>query len=129
MSILDEQSELEGQQTNLADFTGDPDHAPAEPEHTPPPPDELVVTGTGQLEMFQANGKRPSRATLSVSIPKIALQHGTAFEKGETVVLQVVAVVTKEGAVDKLDKATGVALEAVAEFGAKVTDVRVVAED
>lgn len=116
---------LEGEQTTVADF--DPGaHEAVRGE--PVPPDDIQVTGTGQLDLFAANGKRPSRATLSVSVPKVALQAGTAFAKGETVVLQLVAVINGEGTVDKLDKATGIAVEAVAEFKARVTDVRLVTD-
>lgn len=109
---------VEEAQMEVGDFVEtDP---PVQPE---PPLDEVVVNGTGQLSMA-VGGKQPSRATLSLAGGKVSLAPGQGFTKGETVVLEVVAVITGDHADDKLDRATGVALECVRAFKAKVTDVR-----
>src|SRR3954462_5553806 len=79
------------------------------PDHTEPQqaPDDLRVDGTVQLGLFETGGKHATSSTLRLTGGKIDLVDGRAFKKGDTVKLEVVAVVGFIGQQDKVDAQTG----------------------
>lgn len=99
---------------------------PEKPRDEPAPPiEELRVDGTTQLGMFDAGGKRPGAGTLSLTGGKVTVGDGKGFKKGETIVLEVVAVVREVAQKDKVDKDTGIVTECAQKHVAQITDVRI----
>ena len=99
---------------------------PQQPPDTPPPPlEELRVDGTTQLGMFDAGGKRPTGASIRLTGGKIELVDGKAFQKGDVIVLEVVAIVREVGQRDKPDPKTGIVVSCEQKHVAQITDVRV----
>lgn len=99
---------------------------PAVPDDDAPPPEELRIDGTTQLGMFDAGGKKPQSASIRLSGGKIELVDGRAFNKGDIVMLEVVAVVREVGQRDKPDPQTGIVVSCEQKHVAQITDVRVV---
>lgn len=97
----------------------------APPEDEAPPLEELRVDGTTQLGMFDAGGKRPQSASIRLSGGKIELVDGKAFQKGDIIVLEVVAVVREVAQRDKPDPKTGIVVSCEQKHVAQITDVRV----
>lgn len=73
--------------------------------------------------MFNLGGKRPQTATLTLAGGKIDVDG--AFEKGETLVLEVVCVVNKVAQKDKHDTSTGQVVSCEQQHTARITDLRV----
>lgn len=88
----------------------------------PPLTDELRVDGTAQLGLFNAGGKQPTTATLTLA-GKIVLEDGRAYRKGDRIHIEGVAVVRGLSQKDRVDKATGLVLECVQAHQAQVTDL------
>jgi hypothetical protein len=86
---------------------------------------ELRVDGTTQLGLFDAGGKKPQSASLTLAGGRIGLVDGRAFRKGETVTFSGVAVITAVALQDKRDKATGIPVSCEQKHTAVVTDLTV----
>ena len=84
-------------------------------------PDQLVVTGTHQLKLFE--GKTPGTSVLKLKGVTVSIDG--AFAKGEVVRFTGSARIVSEGAVDKLDKDTGMVVESVATNQAVVLDFEI----
>ena len=102
------------------------DMPPNPPEDTSPPPLEaIVVTGTEQRGLFQAGGKAPTSAVLTLTGGKAELAQGTTLRKGQIISGSFVAVVREVGQKDKVDGSTQLVVDCVEKIGAKVTDLRI----
>lgn len=94
-------------------------------EYRPPvAPDSLVLRGTVALGLHETGGKAPTSAFLQVPGVKVQLQHGTAYEKGDTVSVTVELVINDVRQKDQHDKATGIVLSCEQVHGARVVDIR-----
>lgn len=102
---------------------------PQPPQDTSPPIDELRLPGTAQLGFFDAGGKKPGSASLRLTGGKVSLVDGQAFKKGETIVLQIVAVVDSVKLQDKKDSATGMVVSCEQQHTARVSDIRIVEDE
>lgn len=98
-----------------------PPETPAEPLA----PEELQVSGTVQLSMFNLGGKLPTGASISFIGGKTKIASGTAFKKGELLKVSGVVRVTASGQVDTIDKATGTAVSCEHQFKARWVDIEV----
>lgn len=98
-----------------------PADTPADPD--PPALDDIIVPGTAQLSMFNMGGKLPQSSTLKFTGGKVALQEGTAFKKGETVVVRIVAVVNEVTQKDAHDAQTGQVVSCEQRHSARITDM------
>lgn len=98
-------------------------------DSSPPPLDEIRVAGTTQLGLFDAGGKKPTSASMRLTGGKVGLIDGQAFRKGDTVVLEIVAVVDSVKLQDKKDGNTGIVVSCEQQHTARVTDVRIVEDD
>lgn len=96
-----------------------------------PPLEEIRVDGTTQLSAFDAGGKRPHRATLTIKggSAKIVLNDGQAFKKGDRIGGEWFGVVREVAQVDKADKQTGIVTECEQKHVAVILDLRVVHQD
>jgi hypothetical protein len=90
------------------------------------PLEELRVDGTTQLGLFQAGGKAPTSASLTLTGGKVGLVDGRAFQKGDTITVTVTAVVTGVAQQDKADAKTGIVMSCEQKHTARITDLRVV---
>ena len=84
-------------------------------------PDQLVVQGSKQMSLFE--GKAP--ATSLLKLKGVTVTIDGAFAKGEVIRFTGSARIVSEGAKDKLDKDTGMVVEAVAENSAVVLDLEI----
>ena len=84
-------------------------------------PDQLVVQGSKQMSLFE--GKAP--ATSLLKLKGVTVTIDGAFAKGEVIRFTGSARIVSEGAHDKLDKDTGMVVEAVAENSAVVLDLEI----
>lgn len=91
-----------------------------------PPLDEVEVSGTSQLGLFDAGGKKPKTSSLKLSGGAIKIVDGEAFKKGDTIKLEVIAVVRAVAQVDTADKATQQVVSSEQKHTALITDVRIV---
>lgn len=90
-------------------------------------PEEIILSGTSQLGLFDAGGKQPTAATLSISgLSGMKLFNGQALKKGGHIRFEGVARVDDVGQKDKLKH--GVVVSCVQRHIAAVTDVRVLGE-
>lgn len=94
----------------------------ADPEQEAPL-DEIVVSGTAQLSMFDLGGKKADSSSLKFTGGKVKLADGTAFKKGETVVVRVVAVVNSVTQKDEHDVQTGQVVSCEQRHEARITDM------
>lgn len=90
-----------------------------------PPVEELRVDGTAQLGMFDAGGKKPGSASVSLSGGKIGLVDGRAYKKGDVIHFHGTAVVTAVKQQDKRDEKTGIVVSCEQQHTAKITDLTV----
>lgn len=90
------------------------------------PLDEIQVKGSTQLGLHSLGGKAPTSGTLTLTGTKLKLEHGQAFNKGDTVVLQIVAVVNDAGQKDQTDKATGIVMACEQYHKAYISDAQVI---
>lgn len=88
-----------------------------------PPLDEITLKGTAQLSIFDMGGKIPDSSSLKFTGGKVALADATAFKKGETVVVRVVAVVNSVSQKDKHDAQTGQVVSCEQRHEARITDM------
>lgn len=88
-----------------------------------PPLDEITLKGTAQLSIFDMGGKIPDSSSLKFTGGKVALADATAFKKGETVVVRVVAVVNSVKQKDKHDAQTGQVVSCEQQHEARITDM------
>ena len=103
----------------------DPQQAGDPPSKDPdlPPLDEITLKGTAQLSIFDMGGKIPDSSSLKFTGGKVALADATAFKKGETVVVRVVAVVNSVSQKDKHDAQTGQVVSCEQRHEARITDM------
>ena len=97
--------------------------APGSNEPDLPPLDEIALKGTAQLSIFDMGGKIPDSSSLKFTGGKVALADATAFRKGETVVVRVVAVVNSISQKDKHDAQTGQVVSCEQRHEARITDM------
>ena len=97
--------------------------APGSNEPALPPLDEIALKGTAQLSIFDMGGKIPDSSSLKFTGGKVALADATAFKKGETVVVRVVAVVNSISQKDKHDAQTGQVVSCEQRHEARITDM------
>lgn len=83
------------------------------------------IEGSTQLSFFKAGGKSPDSATLKLTGGAIDLAHGTGFKKGDTIRLEVYAVVREVGQRDKEDAKTGHVVSCKQKHEARITDLRI----
>src|SRR4051812_33487453 len=102
------------------------DNPATAPEGGAPPIEDLRVDGTTQLGLFDAGGKRPTSASMKLAGGKIALVDGRAFKKGDTIRLEITAVVNDVGQKDTADKATGQVVSCEQRHVARIVDLRVI---
>jgi hypothetical protein len=95
---------------------------PADPV---PPLEELRVDGTAQLGMFDAGGKKPTSATITLSGGAYDLLDGKAYRKGDVVHFEGTAVVRSVGQVDKADPKTGIVVSCKQTHSARILDITV----
>jgi hypothetical protein len=102
------------------------EHPDATREEPPAPPiDELRVDGTVQLGLFNAGGKKPTSATITLSGGACELLDGKAYQKGDVIEFSGTAVVREVGQVDKADGKTGIVVSAKQKHVARITDLTV----
>ena len=89
------------------------------------PVEDLRVDGTTQLGMFDAGGKQPSSATVTLSGGKFELMEGRAFQKGDVIHFEGTAIVREVKVRDKADPKTGVVVSASQGHTAQITDLQV----
>lgn len=89
-----------------------------------PPLAELVLDGTTQLGLFDAGGKQPTSATVRLTGRRIELADGRGFRKGETVRLQVTAVIDRVSLKDTRDAETGIVVACEQAHEARIVDIR-----
>lgn len=77
------------------------------------PADEIVVGGTAQLDLFNAGGKRPNSATLTIRGRTLEINVGEGYRKGDRLEVTGTIVVDTIGQRDKRDKATGLVTDCV----------------
>jgi hypothetical protein len=87
--------------------------------------EELRVDGTTQLGAFDAGGKKPTSATISLSGGAYELLDGKAYSKGDVVHFEGTAVVRSVAQVDKADPKTGIVVSCKQVHVARILDVRV----
>lgn len=97
--------------------------APGSNEPDLPPLDEITLKGTAQLSIFDMGGKLPDSSSLKFIGGKVSLADATAFKKGETVVVRVVAVVDSVTQKDKRDTQTGQVVSCEQRHEARITDM------
>jgi hypothetical protein len=90
-----------------------------------PPPHEIVVRGRAEAGP-KWSGKRPGVCILKLTGGKFAVEGG--FRKGERFTFRGEAVVISEGARDRLDRETMIAVDSVQEHEARVLDFDLVDE-
>ncbi len=91
-----------------------------------PPPDEVVMAGTTQLGLFDAGGKKPTAATVTIRGKTFELQAGRAYEKGDRFEVHGVVVIDDIGQKDKRDKATGMVTDCVQRHSGFWEDLEVI---
>lgn len=86
--------------------------------------DEVTVDGTVQLGLFDAGGKKPTSATISLTGGAIKLIDQEAFKKGDHLTLVVEAVVNDVGQKDEHDPKTGQVVSCVQKHKARIVGVQ-----
>lgn len=90
------------------------------------PPENIEVAGSAQLGLFNAGGKAPTCAKLTLAgLSGIDMLHGQAFEKGSFLRFEGVARVEDVAQRDKVDRKQNIAVDCVQKHWAYTTDVRV----
>jgi hypothetical protein len=89
------------------------------------PPEEVRIHGSVQLGLFEAGGKAPTSSSFTLTGGKFGLVDGRAFQKGDQVVLQLVAVVETVALRDKRDEKIGVVVACEQQHKARIIDARV----
>jgi hypothetical protein len=95
---------------------------PADPV---PPIEELRVDGTAQLGMFDAGGKKPTSATITLSGGAFELLDGKAYRRATSIHFEGTAVVREVGQVDKADPKTGIVVSCKQTHSARILDITV----
>lgn len=95
------------------------------PKETEPDPDEMVVSGTTQLSMFDFGGKKATHATFKLVGGKVKIAPGQAFKKGERVRGTFEGVINFVGQKDEHDSTTGQVTDAEQRHEARLTDIQV----
>lgn len=91
-----------------------------------PPPEDIVIQGSTQLGLFDAGGKRPTGAKLTIAgLSGIELVHGQAFLKGEYVRFEGVARVEEVAQRDKVNRKENLTVDCVQKHWAFASDLRV----
>ena len=99
---------------------------PKEPEAPAPvDPDEIVVEGTSQLELFEFGGKKATRATIKFTGGKVKLVAGEAFRKGDRIRFSGEAIVNDVGQHDEHDAQTGQVVDCEQRHAARIVDLQV----
>jgi hypothetical protein len=88
-------------------------------------PDEIVVKGNTELALFDAGGKKPTGASLSLTGGKVLLADGKAIEKGTVIHGTFTAVVHEVGQKDKHDPKTQRVVDCEQKHKARLTDVTI----
>lgn len=105
------------------DFNGG--EAPA----APVAPEEIVVTGSTQIGFFDAGGKKPQSASIRFVGGKVAVEHGTAFKKGELVHFAGFATVVEVAPRDKRDRQTRLVVDCEQKHLAEIDDLTVASDE
>lgn len=89
-------------------------------------PEELLVAGTTQLELLPSlGGKKPTGSTVTLQgLGGIPVMQGQAFEKGQLVRFEGVALIEEVAQKDNVDRKAGVAVGCKQIHKAFTTDVR-----
>lgn len=88
-------------------------------------PDEIVVKGNAELTLFDAGGKKPTGASLSLVGGKVLLADGKAIEKGTVITGTFTAVVNEVGQKDKHDPKTQRVVDCEQKHKARITDLTI----
>lgn len=93
------------------------------------PPEEIVVTGDTQLGFFDAGGKKPQTASIRFVGGKVAVEHGTAFKKGNIVHFSGYATVVEVAPRDKRDRQTRMVVDCEQKHLAEIDDLTVASDE